>query len=93
METGTERAWDRDRSGKSQIVVVDLGEPQASARVDRLRNGKGKLFNRVEKIVNDLVEAGTVKSGAPAVVVVVREFPFPLSLLPRAFDEIDEDED
>ena len=66
-----------DKGGKSQIVVVDLDEPQSSARVKQLRKGKGKLFNRVERILNDLVADGTVKSTAHPVVIVVREIPMP----------------
>jgi hypothetical protein len=61
-------------SGKS-LIVVDLGEPQSSARIRRLRKGKGRLFNHVEHIVDDLVNAGTIKSNAQPVVVIVRELP------------------
>jgi hypothetical protein len=61
-------------AGKSQIIV-DLGEPQSTARVRSLRKGKGKLFNHVERIVDDLVKAGTVKSNAQPVVIIVRELP------------------
>ena len=41
---------------------------------------------RVERIVADLVEAGTVKSTAQPVVIVVREFPAP-------FWSMDDDDD
>jgi hypothetical protein len=63
----------REQASKSHIVVVDLGEPQSSVAVKRLRKGKGKLFNHVEQIVKDLIEDGTVKSSAQPVVIVVRE--------------------
>ena len=63
----------QDRSPKHQIVVVDLAEAQPSHQVKQLRKGQGKLMTRVEQIVNDLVEAGTVKSTAQPVVIVVRE--------------------
>jgi len=52
---------EQDKAGKSQIVVVDLDEPQSPVAVKRLRKGKGKLFNHVERIVKDLVDDGTVK--------------------------------
>ena len=39
---------EQDKAGKSQIVVVDLDEPQSPVAVKRLRKGKGKLFNHVE---------------------------------------------
>jgi len=58
---------------KPQIVVVDLAESQSSHHVKQLRKGQGKLMTHVEQIVNDLVEAGTVKSTAQPVVIVVRE--------------------
>ena len=76
--TGTSGAEPRhqEKSGTS-IVVVDLDEPQPSRLVKRLRKGQGKLMTRVERIVADLVEAGTVKSTAQPVVIVVRENPMP----------------
>jgi hypothetical protein len=39
----------------------------------RLRKGRGKLVGRIDQIVADLVEAGTVKAGAQPIVIVVRE--------------------
>jgi hypothetical protein len=63
----------RDETGQPQIVVVDLGDPQPPVRVSSLRKGEGELINRIERIVGDLVEDGTLKSGAQTVVVVVRE--------------------
>jgi len=77
---------EQEKGSKShQIVIVDLGEPQPSRLVTRLRKGKGKLLTKVERIVNDLVEAGTIKSTAQPVVLVVREYP---SLWP--FEEDDD---
>jgi hypothetical protein len=55
------------------MIVVDLDEPQSSLQVKRLRKGQGRLMAHVERIVNDLIEAGTVKAGAQPVVIVVRE--------------------
>lgn len=72
-----EQRESREHASKSQIVVVDLGDPQSSVAVKRLRKGKGKLFANVEQIVKDLVEDGTVKSNAQPVVIVVREIPSP----------------
>ena len=62
-----------DKSDKTQIVVVDLGKRQTRKQIKRLRRGEGKLLTRVEGVVNDLVAAGTVKSTAQPVVIVVRE--------------------
>jgi Family of unknown function (DUF6200) len=71
----------QEKTGTSQIVVVDLDEPQPARRVRLLRKGRGKLMARVERIVADLAEAGTVKSGAQPVVIVVREAPAPFWFL------------
>src|SRR2546426_7523576 len=65
---------DQDKTAKHPIVVVDLGEAQSSRHVNRLRKGQGKLMAHVEQIVSDLIEAGTVKSTAQPVVIVVREY-------------------
>jgi hypothetical protein len=76
--TGTEReSRPQERSGTSQLVIVDLDEAQPSRLVKRLRKGQGKLMSRVERIVADLVQAGTIKSTAQPVVIVVRESPAP----------------
>ena len=76
--TGTGGAEPRhqEKSG-TPIVVVDLEEAQPARLVKRLRKGQGKLMSRVERIFADLVEAGTVKSTAQPVVIVVRETPVP----------------
>jgi DNA-binding TFAR19-related protein (PDSD5 family) len=66
---------EQEKSSKSQIVIVDLDEPQSSRLVTRLRKGKGKLVTKVDRIISDLVEAGTIKSTAQLVVLVVREIP------------------
>lgn len=83
-----EQAREHEKPGKSQIVVVELGEAQSSRDVKRLRKGQGKLFTHVERIVNDLAEAGTVKASAQPVVIVVREIPSPLD-----FFESEDDDD
>jgi hypothetical protein len=85
----TEReSREQARAGTSQIVVVDLEEAQSSELIKRLRKGKGKLMNRVERIVNDLVANGTVKSNAQPVVIVVQE-----SWTPAWLSDDDDDED
>jgi Family of unknown function (DUF6200) len=69
METGM--------TSEPQVVVVDLGERQMPDEVNRLRNGQGKLFDHVERIIADLVAAGTVAASAQPVVLVVRELSSP----------------
>jgi hypothetical protein len=77
----TEQRESREQASKSQIVIVDLDEAQSPQQVRRLRKGRGKLMTRVERIVNDLIESGTVKSTAQPVVIVVRESSSPFSFL------------
>jgi hypothetical protein len=84
-----QREQDKGSTKSSQIVIVDLDEAQTSQRVKQLRKGKGKLMTRVERIVNDLVEAGTVKAAAQPVVIVVREIPGS----PWGFGMNDDDDD
>ena len=68
----------QEKTDKSQIIVVDLEERQASKQIRRLHNGEGKLMDHIEKIISELSEAGTIKSGAQPVVVIVREeLPWP----------------
>jgi hypothetical protein len=76
-----------EKSDKPEIVVVDLGRRQRPKQVRRLRRGQGKLMTRVEGIVNDLVTAGTVKSTAQPIVIVVREE------MDWPFDDDDDDDD
>ena len=64
-------------TSEPQVVVVDLGERQLPDEVNRLRNGQGKLFDHVERIVADLVAAGAVAASAQPVVLVVRELSSP----------------
>lgn len=59
--------------GKKSIIVIDLGKRQSRKRVKRLRSGKGRLMERVDGIIDDLIKAGTIDASAPPVVIVVRE--------------------
>jgi hypothetical protein len=70
-----------EEAGGSQILVVDFGKPQSRKRVKQLRKGRGKLMIRVERIVSEILEGGTVKSTAQPIVIVLREstqMPWPL---------------
>jgi hypothetical protein len=87
MSTTTTNAPETKRDG-SNLVVVDLGEPQSSVAVRRLSKGKGKLFKHVDQIVKELAANGTIKSGAQPVVIVVREYPVP----PWVSDPDDDDD-
>jgi hypothetical protein len=87
------RDHDKDKDkAKQQIVMVDLGKRQSPKQVRRLREGRGKLIEHIEEIVEDLVEAGTVKASAQPVVIIVRETP-PVPWPFDAADFNDDDED
>jgi len=88
--TAAETRGDHDKDkAKQQIIMVDLGRRQSPKQVRRLRNGRGKLISHIEEIVEDLVEAGTVKANAQPVVIIVREAP----PVPWPFDATDFDDD
>jgi hypothetical protein len=78
---------EHDKGGNSSMVIVELDAPQSAIAVRRLRKGKGKLFQHVDRIIRDLTEDGTIKASAQPVVIVVQEIPAP----PWAFDEDDDD--
>jgi hypothetical protein len=71
--TSEQREHRQERADKTQIVVVDLGQRQSRKQISRLRKGRGKLMSRIETILHELAEAGTVKASAQPVVFVVRE--------------------
>jgi len=85
----------RDQA-KSQLVVVDVGKAQSPKRIRRLRKGRGPLVRRIDRIMAELVEAGTIKANAQSVVFVVREtppMPWPFSNLANQYANDDDDYD
>ena len=74
------------KTAKPPMVIVELDEPQSALAVRRLRKGKGRLFNHLGRVVEDLVSDGTVKAGAQPIVIVVQEIPSP----PWAFNDDDD---
>ena len=53
-------------------IFIDLGKKKKK-EVKRLRNGKGKLVQRIQSTLADLREGGTIPQAAQPVIVVVRE--------------------
>jgi hypothetical protein len=85
-------------TGRPPLVMVDLSKRQTSERIKRLRRGRGSLVKRIDEIVEELIQAGTVKAGAQPVVIVVREkpsmtWPFATDDAEDEDDEDDEDEE
>ncbi len=76
-ETNMKAAEPAKNNGKQEttppVLVVDFGKAQSKKKVKRLRKGNGKLIERVNDLVKDLVESGTIQTTAQPVVVVVRE--------------------
>jgi hypothetical protein len=95
-EHGSEPAHrEHEAAGKPQLVLVDLARRQTPRQLKRLRKGRGVLVTRIDEIVEELVQAGTVKANAQPVVIVVREkvaLPWPFANVDYE-DEDDEDED
>jgi hypothetical protein len=96
--SAAERREQRDQQAqrdpaRPELVIVDLGKRQRPKQVRRLRKGRGKLVGRIDAIVDELVQAGTVKANAQPVVVVVREepsLPWPFGAI-RNNDDDDDD--
>jgi uncharacterized protein DUF6200 len=86
--TATEQT-ELDKQAKSQLVVVELTGRRTPKQIKRLRKGRGKLLLDIDEVVRELTDAGTIKAGAPPVVIVVRETTSPSWLL----DTVEDDED
>jgi hypothetical protein len=88
---------EHEAAKKTQLVLVDLSRRQTPKQISRLRKGRGSLIPRIDKIVEELVESGTVKAETQPVVIIVREtmtLPWPfVNLLDYDKDEDDEEDD
>jgi hypothetical protein len=83
-------------TGKPHLVLVDLSRRQSPRQVKRLRKGRGTLVTRIDEIVEELVQSGTVKAEAQPVVIVVREkvsLPWPFANMDYDYDDDDDEED
>jgi Family of unknown function (DUF6200) len=81
------------KKSRKPLVVVELSRRRSPEQVRRLRKGRGKLVSDIDEVVDELVDAGTIKADTPPVVVVVREASPPLLLPDYDYDEDDDDED
>jgi hypothetical protein len=85
------------RRKTTQLVLVDLSSRQTPKQISRLRKGRGSLIPRLDKIVEELVESGTVKADPQPVVIIVRKamaLPWPFVNLDYEYDEdADADDD
>jgi hypothetical protein len=72
---GRERAAEsreHDKAGKSQIVVVDLGEAQSTRESGAFAKERGEADDASSASSATMVRTRTVKSSAQPVVIVVR---------------------
>lgn len=53
-------------------VIVDLGKKRRK-QVKQLRDGRGKLMDRVREVVDELRTDGTLAANAQPVLVIVRQ--------------------
>jgi len=91
MQSSSSKEHAKPETKKSSgSLVVELAKRRSAEQVRRLRKGRGKLVSDIDEVVNELVEAGTIKADTPPVVIVVRESS--ASLLWSALED-DEDED
>jgi hypothetical protein len=84
---------EHEATAKPQLVLVDLSRRQTPKQIKRLRKGRGTLITRIDEIVEELVQSGTVKADAQPVVIVVREkvsLPWPFANMD--YDEEDEED-
>ena len=85
---------EHEAAKKTQLVLVDLSRRQTPRQISRLRKGRGSLVPRIDKIVEELVESGTVKADAQPVVIIVREsMALPWPFVNLDYDEDDEDDE
>jgi Family of unknown function (DUF6200) len=87
---------EHEAAKKTQLVLVDLSRRQTPKQISRLRKGRGSLVPQIDKIVEELVESGTVKADAQPVVIILREtaaVPWPFANLDNDDDDEDEDND
>jgi hypothetical protein len=87
---------EHEATDKSQLVMVDLSRRQSAKQVRQLRKGHGSLVRRIDEIVEQLVQSGTLKADAQPVVIVVREklaLPWPFSQIELNEDDDDDEDD
>jgi hypothetical protein len=57
---------------KAQAIIIDLGK-HGRKKVRNLRKGRGELLDVVQSKVRQLQADGTLPSGAPPVIVIVKQ--------------------
>lgn len=64
------------KSGDSNgLLVIEIAKKQKRKRIKQLREGTGKLTEKVRDILDELREEGSIGADAQPVVIVVRQKP------------------
>ncbi|MCI0459572.1 MAG: hypothetical protein L0Z62_21700 [Gemmataceae bacterium] len=66
------RSEGRNEGKNKDTIVVDLGR-KGRRQIKRLRQGKGKLMDKVNECLNELKASGTISGPVQPVVIVVKE--------------------
>jgi hypothetical protein len=61
-----------DDDDSNKVMVVDIGKKQRKKRINQLRKGRGRLFDRITDSVADMQSNGAIQKDAQIVVFVVR---------------------
>jgi hypothetical protein len=61
------------KSPGDSLIVVDLDRRYSKKQIKKLRQGRGKLMDRVAEMLAEMAAANTIPATAQPVVVVVRE--------------------
>jgi uncharacterized protein (UPF0335 family) len=71
VEDDSEDELDGEEGGR--VLVVDLEKRQSRKKIDKLREGKGPLMDKVYDVLDELRAAGYLEDAVQPVVFVVRE--------------------
>lgn len=58
---------------KDSMIVVEVGKKQSGKRIRQLQKGRGKLFENIEQMMEELRAKGAIGENAQPVVVVVKK--------------------
>ena len=80
MPPATESPKVSEHHSSHAPIVVDLGK-KGRKQIKQLREGRGKLMDDVNGLIEELRTAGSISPGAQPVVIVVRQKPRAPSLM------------
>lgn len=69
---GTKESPKTESAAANAPVVVDVGKKRRK-QIKRLRNGRGKLMDQINHLVEELRTSGSISATSQPLVVVVRQ--------------------